>query len=85
MAPDFTALGGTNIEHVIGALLTIVLIAAVASLIVCAICWAIGSGTGNWQLATKGRIGVLIALGTAIAVGAGVTWINWLVHLGQRL
>ena len=85
MGPDFSALGGTSIEQVIGALLTIVLVAAVASLIVCAICWAIGSGTGNYQLETKGRTGVLIALGTAAAAGAGVALVNWLIHLGSHL
>lgn len=83
MGPDFSALGGTSLEAVIGALLTIVLIAAVASLIICAICWAIGQANGNWQLASKGRTGVLIALGTAAAAGAGVAWMNFLLHIGQ--
>jgi steroid 5-alpha reductase family enzyme len=85
MGPDFSALNGTSIETVIGALLTIVLVAAVASLIVCGICWAIGSSTGNYQLESKGRTGVLIALGTAAAAGAGVALVNWLVALGQHL
>ena len=85
MGPDFSALNGTSIETVIGALLTIVLVAAVASLIVCAVCWAIGSGTGNYQMETKGRTGVLIALGTAAAAGAGVALVNFLIHVGSTL
>ena len=85
MSPDFTALNGTTLQQVIGALLTIVLIAAVGSLIICGVCWAYGSATGNYQLATKGRAGVLIALGTGAAAGAGVAWINFLIHLGERL
>ena len=85
MGPDFTAVGGTGIQAVIGALLTIVLIAAVATLIVGGIGWAVGTGTGNWQLAAKGRVGVLVALGAGAAAGAGIAWANWLIHLGARL
>ena len=59
------------------------LIAAVASLIVAAIVWAIG--TGSWQLAAKGRIGTLVALGTGVAAGAGVALVNWLIHLGGQM
>jgi hypothetical protein len=85
MGPDFSALDGSGIEAVIGALITIVLIAAVASLIVCGICWAYGTATGNWQLASKGRTGVLIALGTAAAAGAGVAILNWVIRIGGPL
>jgi steroid 5-alpha reductase family enzyme len=85
MGPDFSALDGTGIEQVIGALLTIVLVAAVAALIVAAILWAVGTGTGNWQLASKGRLGTLVALGTGVAAGAGVAFLNWLVRLGGTL
>jgi len=85
MGPDFSALDGTSIEQVIGALLTIVLIAAVASLVIAAIIWAIGTGTGNWQLAAKGRLGTLVALGTGAAAGAGVAFVNWLLAVGQSL
>jgi hypothetical protein len=84
MGPDFSALDGTSLERVIGALLTIVLIAAVASLIICGICWAVGIGTGDWQLTSKGRVGTLVALGTGITAGAGVTWLTWLINLGKH-
>ncbi len=85
MTPDFSAVGGNTLEQVVGALLTIVLIAAVASLIASAICWAIGQSNGNYQLAARGKIGVLISLGTAIAAGAGVAWMNWLIRIGTSL
>jgi len=85
MGPDFSALDGTSIEQVIGALLTVVLIAAVASLVIAAIIWAIGTGTGNWQLASKGRLGTLVALGTGAAAGAGGALMNWLINLGSRM
>ena len=85
MAPDFSALGGGTLEQAIGALLTIVLIAAVATLVGCGICWAIGTATGSWQLASKGRTGTLASLAAAAAAGAAVAWINWLIHLGQAM
>jgi hypothetical protein len=85
MTPDFSATNGTILATVVGALLTIVLIAAVASLIICAICWAVGETQGNHQMAAKGKTGVLIALGTAAAAGAGVAWANFLIHIGEGL
>jgi hypothetical protein len=85
VTPDFTAADGTALADVVGALLTIVLVAAVASLVASAICWAYGEANGNHQLAAKGKTGVLIALGTGIAAGAGVAWINFLVTIGESL
>lgn len=83
--PNFGAASGTPLESVIGALLTIVLIVAVLMLIVSAIIWAIASSHGNPGTATKGRIGVLVAVGAAVLAGGGVAWMNWLLHLGQQL
>ena len=84
--PDFDGLGGIgDLKAVIGALLTFVLIIAVLMLIVSGIAWAIGASTGNYQVASKGRAGVLVALGAAILAGSGVAWINWLVSVGEQL
>ena len=85
MGPDLTLINGTSIPRIIGALLTIVLITAVGSLIISAILWAYGTASGNWLLASKGRMGVLIALGSAAAAGAGVAITNWLLHIGKLL
>ncbi|MBN6750037.1 DUF6112 family protein [Micrococcus luteus] len=84
--PDFNGLGGIgDLRAVVGALLTFVLIIAVLMLIISAIVWAIASGHGNYATASKGRVGVLVAVGAAILAGAGVTWMNWLINLGQQL
>lgn len=84
--PDFDGLSGiSELREVAGALLMFVLIVAVLMVIVSAICWAIGTATGNHQVATKGRVGVLVALGAAILAGGGVAWINWLVSVGEQL
>ncbi len=84
--PNFDGLSGIgDLKTVIGATLTIVLVVAVLMIIMCAITWAIASSTGNTSIATKARTGVLVALGAAILAGAGVAWINWLIHLGEQL
>lgn len=84
--PDFDGLAGIgDLERVIGALLTIVLIVAVLMVVVSAICWALGASHGNHALAAKGRVGVLVGVGAAALAGAGVAWVNWLIALGQQL
>ena len=84
--PDFNGLGGiSDLRAVVGALLTFVLIVAVLMLIVSAIVWAIATAHGNYATASKGRTGVLVSLGAAVLAGAGVTWMNWLLNLGQQL
>lgn len=84
--PDFGGLGGIgDLKVVIGAMLTIILIVAVLMIIVSAIIWAISSSSGNPAVASKARAGVFVALGAAILAGGGVTWLNWLIHLGEQL
>ena len=84
--PDFSGLSGINdLEHAAGALLTIVLVVAVLMLLVSAAAWAAGTATGNPRVATRGRVGVLVALAAAVLAGAGVAWINWLIGLGALI
>ncbi len=84
--PDFGGVGAdSELRAVIGALLMFVLIIAVLMLVVSAIIWAIASSTGNAHTATKARIGAWVALGTAALAGAGVTWVNFLLDVGERL
>ena len=84
--PDFGGVGAAgDLRAVIGALLMFVLIIAVLMLIVSAIIWAVSSSSGNYAAASKGRVGVLVALGGAVLAGAGVAWMNWLLGVGQQL
>lgn len=84
--PDFDGLSGiTDLARVIGALLTVVLMVAVAMLIISAIIWAVSASGGNYHAATRGRTGVLVSLGAAILAGSAVAWVNWLIDLGQRI
>jgi hypothetical protein len=84
--PNFGAVGGSGqLASVVGALLTVVLIVAVLMLVVCAITWALANSHGNYQTAGRARAGLWIAIGTAALAGAGVTWTNFLLHLGSTL
>jgi len=85
VTPDFSAVTGNTLETVVGTLLTIVLIASVASLIAAAIIWAYGEANGFYQAAQKGKLGVLVALGAAVLSGAGVALMNFLIHLGEAM
>lgn len=84
--PNFDGLAGIgDLKQVVGALFMFVLIIAVLMLIVSAICWAIAASHGNYAAATKGRVGVLVALGAAALAGGGVAWMNWLITIGRQL
>lgn len=84
--PDFGGVGGQHaLTGIVGALLTITLIIAVLLLIVCAITWAIATTTGNHATATKARTGLWVCAGAAVLAGAGVAWLNFLLHLGHSL
>ncbi|KFI81933.1 DUF6112 family protein [Bifidobacterium psychraerophilum] len=84
--PDFGGLSGIDsLKDVVGALLTITLIAAVAALVVSGVVWAFGVSTGNYRLASRGRTAVLVALGVAVMAGGGVALLNWLIGVGDQL
>ncbi|MGN6035895.1 DUF6112 family protein [Brevibacterium casei] len=84
--PDFEGLSGIgDLREVVGALFMFVLVIAVLMLIVSGIIWAISASTGNYAASAKGRTGVLVCLGAAILAGGGVSWMNWLIGIGQQL
>src|SRR5579875_1835846 len=84
--PNLNGVGGVGqLETVIGALMTIVLIVAVLMMLVCAATWALASAHGNYQTATKARAGLLVAVGAAALDGGGIAWLNFLLHVGPTL
>ena len=85
VTPDTSAVAGTGLEQVVGALLTIVLIVSVAAMIAAAIMWGFGQATGSWQAAHKGRLGVLVAFGAAVLAGAAVALLNFLIGVGSGI
>lgn len=84
--PDFGAVGGAaELRELIGALLMVALIAAVLTLVVCAVAWSLAASNGAYQAASRARLGVWVSVGTAAAAGAGVTWLNFLLDLGSSI
>jgi hypothetical protein len=84
--PDFGAVAAASeLRSIIGALMTYVLIFAVLMLIISAVTWALASANGHVQTATRGRIGVWVALGTAVLAGGGVAWTGFLIDVGSTI
>ena len=86
VGPDFGAVGGSSeLRKIVGALLTYGLIVSVLMVIICSATWAIGSANGSWQSASKGKVGLFVALGGAVLTGGALAWANWLLDLGATL
>ena len=84
--PNIGAVGGqSTLIAIVGALLTITLIVACLIVIVSAVAWALATAQGNYHSVAKARAGVLVAVGAAALAGAGVAWMNFLLHLGSTL
>ncbi|NNN22171.1 MAG: hypothetical protein HKL80_09255 [Acidimicrobiales bacterium] len=86
IAPNSSALPGINeLQNMVGALLTLGLVASVAGLAVSSIVWAIGSHSANPVLAGRGKTGVLVAFIAAALTGGAVTLINFFAGAGAQL
>jgi Family of unknown function (DUF6112) len=84
--PNLNGIGGIGrFEGVIGALMSIVLVAAVLMIVVCAAAWAIGSWQANPTVASRARAGLLVGVAAAVLDGAGIAWLNFLIHIGPTL
>ncbi len=86
VSPNSTGLPGiSSLNNIVGALLTVGLIACVAGLVIAAIVWAIGSHSSNPTLAGRGKTGVLVALVAAILIGGANVLVDFFVTTGQGL
>jgi steroid 5-alpha reductase family enzyme len=85
----FPDIGGVaaaaDLERVIGALVTFVLVVAVLMTIVCSVSWALARNMGNSRTADRARTGVLVAVGAALAAGGMTAWLNTLTDIGSSL
>ena len=85
VTPDFGAVAAADeLGKIIGALMTAALVISVLMLLVSAAVWAISASTGNYQGASRGRMGVLVAVLTAVAAGGGIAWANFLIATGEK-
>lgn len=86
VTPNTSGLPGiAELQHIVGALLTVGVIAALAGLVIAAIVWAVGNHSANPALAGRGKTGVLVACVAAILVGGADTLINFFAAAGGAL
>lgn len=69
-------------QKIVGALLTLGLIAAVAGIAIGSIVWAVGSHSSNPHAASKGKTGVLASVGAAILIGAANALVAFFWNVG---
>lgn len=86
ISPNSNGLPGINsLSNIVGALLTIGLIACVAGLVMAAIVWAIGTHSSNPHLGSRGKTGVLVALVAAMLIGGANVLVDFFVTAGKGL
>jgi hypothetical protein len=86
ISPNTSGLPGiSELETIVGALLTYGLIASIAGLVVSAIVWALGHHSGNPNYTSKGKTGVLASFAAALLVGGADVLINFFVAAGHSL
>lgn len=84
--PNTTGLPGiAALQKIVGAMLTIGLIAAVAGIAISAIAWAIGSHSSNPHVAGRGKTGVLISVAAAMVIGAANTLVSFFNNAGAAI
>ena len=84
--PNSTGLPGiSTLSDMVGALLTVGLIACVAGLELAAIVWAIGSHSSNPHLAGRGKSGVLVAFVAAVLIGGANVLVDFFVATGKGI
>lgn len=77
--------GITQLENIVGAIMTIGLICAVLGMIISAIVWLFGANSSNPQVAGRGKTGVLVCLVAAAVCGASVGLVNFSWDIGQEI
>lgn len=77
--------GIEQLRVIVGAAMTVGLILAVLALIIAAVVWGYGANSSNPHLASRGKVGVLVACGAAIVCGASVTLVNFFWTVGQSV
>jgi hypothetical protein len=86
ISPNTTGLPGlSTLNSIVGALLTVGLIACVAGLVLAAIVWAVGHHAANPTIAGRGKTGVLVALVAAILIGGANVLVDFFVTTGHTL
>lgn len=86
ITPNTTGLPGiSELETIVGALLTVGLIASVAGVVLSATVWAVGSHSGNVGLVGRAKGGVVVSALAAMLTGGAVALVSFFSHAGAAL
>lgn len=86
ISPNDSGLPGLSVVRgIVGALLTWGLVACVAGLVVSVIVWALAHHQGNYQYASSGKAGVLVAAGGALLIGGANAIVAFFSGLGSGI
>ena len=86
VSPNGSGLPGIGeLQNIVGALLTVGLIAALGGLAISASVWAIGNHSANPGLSGRGKSGVLVSFVAAALTGGAVALINFFAGAGGAL
>lgn len=86
IAPNDDGLPGLpQLKVIVGAVMTFGLALSVLALLIAAVVWGFGANSANPHLASRGKLGVLIAIGAALLCGASVALINFAWGVGQTV
>lgn len=86
VSPNQDGLPGLAVvKSIVGALLTWGLVACVAGLVVSVIVWALAHQQGNYQYASSGKTGVLVAAGGALLIGGANAIVGFFSGLGAGI
>lgn len=86
ISPNADGLPGiAALQTIVGAAMTIGLVLSVLALVLSAVIWGFGANSSNPHLATRGKMGVVVACGAAVLCGAAVTLVNFFWHVGQAV
>jgi hypothetical protein len=86
ISPNTTGLPGiSSLQQMVGALLTVGLIACLAGLVLASMFWAVGHHSANPSIAARGKAGVLVAVVASILVGGANVLVDFFVHAGGAL
>lgn len=86
ITPNTAGLPGVaQLEQLVGTLVVFGVIASVAGAALSAVVMAVGHHTGNPQLASRGKTGILASVGAAVLCGGATALTDFFYHWGHLL
>jgi hypothetical protein len=86
ISPNTNGLPGLNeLSTLVGAMLTVGAILCVLGVILSAIVWAVASTSGNIQIVSRAKTGVVVAAVAALLIGGASLLVTFFVNAGSAL